>query len=440
MSSFESVVNDSAQALAPSKARAWLTVTVASLFFFYEFIQMDLFNAISNFLMRDFSITAVQLGTMSTFYFVANVLFLFASGFLLDRFSTRKIILLTLGLCVVATALFPLTTNFYWASFFRFLTGVGGAFCFLSVIRLATRWFPANQMASVTGVIVTIAFLGGIIAQTPLTVLTQMYTWQHVVLLDAAFGGVIWLLIYGVVTDAPNAHCDEVNTTPVNTLGYVASFRQAFLRGQNWLAGLYTCLMNLPVGLLGGLWGMIYLVDVYHLTRLQASWIITSMFVGTIVGCPVIGWASDKMGRRCFPMMLGALLSLILVCFLVFSPHLSYMNLLLLFVLLGFFTSSQVIGYPLVAESSRLEITATSVSVVNITTQFGIMFFQPFFGFLLDKHASLYAVHHTQTAIHQYLAADFHWAVLLFPVGMLLSILLVILIKETWCKPLASET
>lgn len=150
-----------ADSINTSKVKAWMTVAIASLFFLYEFIQMDLFNVISQSLMHDFSITAAQLGTMSTFYFVANVLFLFISGVLLDRYSTRRIILLTMGLCVVATACFALTHNYYWASFFRFLTGVGGAFCFLSVVRLATQWFPASQMAFVTGVIVTIAFVGG---------------------------------------------------------------------------------------------------------------------------------------------------------------------------------------------------------------------------------------------------------------------------------------
>ncbi len=422
-----------------SQVKAWVTVSIAAFFFLYEFIQMDLFNVISQYLMHDFAITAAQLGTMSTFYFVANVLFLFVSGVLLDRYSARRIILLTLGLCIIATACFALTHNYYWACFFRFLTGVGGAFCFLSVVRLATRWFPASQMAFVTGVIVPIAFIGDIIAQTPLTILTQLFAWQSVVLMDAVFGVAIWLLILWVVTDAPKGGELQQESNSDKPFNYITSYKRAFLNTQNWLAGCYTCLMNFPVGLLGGLWGVIYLIDVFDLTRMQASWVTTCMFIGTIFGCPIFGWVSDHLRSRCIPMLVGAVLSFVLVSILIFSDDLSYMNLLMLFVGLGFFTSSQVIGYPLVAESSPEDITATSVSVVNICTQFGIMFSQPFFGFLLDKHARVY-LHHTQVAIHRYMAVDFQWAVLLFPLGMLFSVLLVFLIKETHCKQQVSTS
>src|SRR3989338_1693860 len=141
-------------------AQSWFVVFAASLFFFYEFIQMNMFNSISLSLMHAFHIDAAKLGDLSSFYFIANVIFLFVAGILLDRYSTRSVILTALAICILGTALFSFSHSFALACFFRFLTGIGSAFCFLSVIRLASRWFPANCMAFVIGAVLTIAMFG----------------------------------------------------------------------------------------------------------------------------------------------------------------------------------------------------------------------------------------------------------------------------------------
>lgn len=141
--------------------RAWIVCLIAALFFFYEFIQMNMLSSLNQDLMAAFDVDATRLGILSSTYFYANVIFLLPAGQLLDRYSTRTIILIALSLCVLGTYLFSLTDSLWIAAFFRFVTGIGSAFCFLSSIRLASRWFPANHMALISGLIVTMAMLGG---------------------------------------------------------------------------------------------------------------------------------------------------------------------------------------------------------------------------------------------------------------------------------------
>jgi hypothetical protein len=101
-----------------------------------------------------------------------------------------------------------------------------------------------------------------------------------------------------------------------------------------------------------------------------------------------------------------------------------------LFFLIGVCTSSQIIGYPLVAENSKRIITAMSVSVVNISVQAGSAIFQPFFGYLLDKKMSL-RLHEITT---NYIPSDFNWAMWLFPIGFIIAFLVVFALPETRCK------
>ncbi len=116
--------------------KAWTVCIVSSLFFFYEFIQINLFNSINNDVIRDFHLNATQLGFLSACYFYSTVFFLLPAGQILDRFSAKKVILITLALCIVGIIGFALSKNVILAAFFRFIEGIGSAFCFLGSLIL----------------------------------------------------------------------------------------------------------------------------------------------------------------------------------------------------------------------------------------------------------------------------------------------------------------
>lgn len=412
--------------------QAWVVVITAALFFFYEFIQMNMFNSLSFVLLQTFSIDNEKLGLLSSFYFIANVIFLFPAGIILDRFSTRKVILTTLAICISGIIFFSMTNTYAFAAFGRFLMGVGSAFCFLSVIRLSSRWFPPHHMAFVTGVVVTMAMLGGFVSQAPITTLIQNMSWRHVLWLDAALGGVVFVAIALIVRDFPEDHhiVHRHEQEQIRAIGYFKSLKMAFAQTQNWLCGIYAAFMNLPIGLLGGLWGGLYLVATHHLTKIDASHVSSMLFLGCVFGSPLMGWISDKVGVRRPPMYFGAILSLLLFCVILFSQHLGFGELLVLFLLIGISTSSQIISYPFVAERSKRMITAMSVSAVNITALSSYAIFQPFFGFLIDFQTRARGVASNATLI----PSDFHWAIILFPIGFVISILAVIATKETFCR------
>src|SRR3990167_6276873 len=98
------------------RIQPWLVIFSASLFFFFEFMQVNMFNAINSSLYIAFQLTdATQLGVLSACYMYAIVFFLFPAGMILDRFSTRKIIITAMFLCVLCTAAFSYTTALWQA-------------------------------------------------------------------------------------------------------------------------------------------------------------------------------------------------------------------------------------------------------------------------------------------------------------------------------------
>jgi len=84
-----------------SPIQKWAVCCVASLFFFYEFIQINMFNSIDPEIVKAFKLNATQLGLLSACYFYSTVGFLLPAGQILDRYSVKKVILVTLLLCIV---------------------------------------------------------------------------------------------------------------------------------------------------------------------------------------------------------------------------------------------------------------------------------------------------------------------------------------------------
>lgn len=411
---------------------AWFVCFVGSLFFFYEFIQMNMFNAINTHLMHDFDLDAAELGSLSATYFLANVAFLLPAGIILDRFSTRMVMLVSLSICVLGTFLFGMVESTGLAAICRFFTGIGSAFCFLSNVRLATRWFPAKRIALVTGLIVTMAMMGGMVAQAPLTYLVEALGWRHALFIDAGLGVVVLLLILLVVRDYPENMRNQaiVDRKELSNIGFFSTAKSAFLNYRNWVCGIYTCLLNLPIFILGGFMGTMFLTNVHHIEHKQASIVTMMIFMGTIIGSPLVGWLSDRIRMRKPPMIIGAILSILTVFVLIYAQNVSMVTLMFCFFFLGLFTSSQVISYPVVSESNSRLLTAMCVSCVSLTTIGGGALFEPVFGWLLDYHWNGALV----DGVPLFTAADYQFAMWLFPIGFAISLLATTLIRETHCN------
>lgn len=414
-----------------SVIKAWLVVFSAALYFFYEFLQVNMFNALAPALIRSFHMTPTELGHLSACYMYANVIFLFPAGMLLDRFSTRRIILLAMIVSICCTFFFSLATEIWQADLFRFITGIAGSFCLLSCVRLASRWFSPKRMALVVGLVVTFAMVGAMVAQTPFTIMTDNLGWRETLQIAAISGVVMLLIIAACVRDYPPGRENFFKTEHDNLarLGFWAALWRTVTNFQNWLAGIYASLINLPIFLLGATWGSLYLVQVRHLTREDASFVTSMIFFGMVIGSPVIGWFSDRISLRKVPMIMGAIASLLIILLIMYLPHLSLESLLVLFFLLGFVIASQILAYPLVAESNAAILTGTAEGLASLLIMAG--------GFTIPVFPYLLALHWHHKIIHGlpfYSSNCYHIAFMIMPFAFAIALLSSLLLKETRCQ------
>lgn len=393
----------------------WFVCFIASLFFFYEFIQGNMFASIADDIMRDFHIQADSMASMSSIYYLSNVIFLFIAGYILDRFSAKWTILLAMLICVLSTFMLARAESFYVASVCRFMTGIGSAFCFLGPIRIASHWFSPKRMALVTGLIVTMAMTGGMVSQYPLTKLVAEFGWRQ------ALDYLGWLGLFMVfvmalfIQDNPQHHQTRPHLKQ-SELSILERFKMAYLNIQSLRAALYTSLMNMAIAVFGAMMGPLYLMQRLPIDKPEASIINSMLFLGAIVGGPLMGWCSDKIGKRVKPMRWGAALSLMVILAILYFPVSSSL-MMGLFFLLGVFTGAQVISYAFVSENSAPQMTATAVSLISILTQGGYILYQKLFGWMLIAHGDVII----KNGIPVYSMSDYQYASIMLPIGLVIA-------------------
>jgi MFS family permease len=402
----------------------YAVVFSASLFFLFEFVNMNSFNALNDELRAAFNVNALQISNLSAMYFYANVLFLIPAGILLDRISTKILLQAALFLCILSNIVFAHTHNFHVAEACRFVTGMGSTLCLLSCALLTSRWFPCRQAGLIMGLVVTMAMLGGMLAQQLTFVLYWLGSWRSSLFAVAGLGILFLLIITLVVKDYPPEYASRFKTGERLLKGHFWQNAQYVLKNrQIWLAGLYTSLINLTVMLVGALWGKDYLMKAHSLTELQASSVISMVFLGLIVGCPLFGFLSDSVRRRKTPMILGGTLNILCVLLILYTSFSLHMALFIFFIL-GVLSSSQILTYPLIMESTPSHLVASSESLSATLIMGGGALFQPLFGYVL----TYFAINGTYT-----LAAYQH-AMLILPLAFLAATLLAFFLKETYCK------
>lgn len=128
-------------------------------------------------------------------------------------------------------------------------------------------------------------------------------------------------------------------------------------------------------------------------------------------------------------MIIGAIATLLCFFPLFLNTSLSISQLCWLFFALGFFSSSQVISYPLIAESNLMQHTGTATALASILIMGGGGVGQILFGMMMQSQ-------HQGILPLTYFVSDFQYAMLIFPIAAVLALLAVVCLRETDCKPI----
>jgi MFS family permease len=157
-------------------------------------------------IMRELSLTKVQMAIIFSSFTFAYGLFEMPTGWWGDRVGPRRVltrIVLWWSFFTMATAS---AVGFRSLAVLRFLFGVGEAGAWPNVAKVFSRWFPSSERGTAQGVFFMGAHLGGGITPVLVAFLAQRLHWRAVFVLFSLFG-FVWAAVWRIwFRDDPAEH------------------------------------------------------------------------------------------------------------------------------------------------------------------------------------------------------------------------------------------
>lgn len=336
-----------------------------------------------------FGVGASALSTLSILQVLVYAAMQIPVGLLVDRFGPRRVLLLGVLLLSAGQLAFAFSSSFGPALASRAVLGCGDAMTFISVLRIAARWFPAAKnpmIAQLTG----LAGMGGNLVTT--VVLAQvLHTegWTATFTATALLGVGVFALVALLLREAPGPAAEPaVGTSRPSVLTQIRhSWREPGTRLGLWVH--FTT--QFPGNAFGLLWGLPYLVQGQGMSRAEAGGMLTLLVFSNMLFALLFGKLLERSPRARMPIVLTVIAATGLCWALALAwpgGHPPLWLLLVLLVVMGSNGSASLVGLDYARSYNPTERLGTASGIANMggfiatmITLFGI-------GVLLDAVSS----------------------------------------------------
>jgi len=403
------------EAASASRTRAFQVAWgLALCFYFVEYAARSAPAVMIPQLSLAFGTTAVGVSAILGAYYYTYSLTSLIAGAALDRVGAKKAVPVGIFILALGCLLFALSSaTAGYAG--RLLQGAGSAFAFAGSVYLATHGFSARWLATAIGVTQCLGMLGGSAGQFVVgPLLDRGLAWQavwHWLGMASLAIGVLLFLI------APSETRPQAGST--GWASVLGPYRIVFRNPQSYLCGAVAGLLFVPTTLGAMTWGVAFLQHDRMFSFHDA--VVTGSLVplGWVIGCPLLGWLADQIGRRKPVLIGGAAVMLLSAADIAFST--SHNAAVIGCLIFGIASGAAMIPYTIVKEVNPDEVKGSATGAINFLT-FGVTaLVGPVFGDLVGR-----GIANTPNHVVHFRKSGLFWIASIF-----FAILLSVFLRET---------
>lgn len=392
---------------------AWLLTAV---FYFYQYAMRSAPAVMMPQLSDAFGLTALGVASIVGLFYYGYSPFSLVAGAAMDRLGPRRLVPFAAFTVGVGALLFA-SGNTQVASIGRFLQGAGGVFALVGAIYIATKNFPASQAATLIGVTQMFGMAGGSAGQFVVgRLIGSGVDWNHFWIGMGLAGLLIGVVLFFLI---PN---EEAAEQPAGWLKTSAkAFGTVFRNPQSILCGLIAGLLFIPTTIFDMIWGVRYLQEAHGLDYGSAVMRSAAVPFGWIIGCPLLGLISDRIGRR-KPVIIGAAVVLFACLAWILYGKIDVFPPYTIGLVAGLASGAAMLPYTIIKEANPPQYGGTATGVVNFLNFTFSALLGPVFGWILLRvsgGAALMELGHYRAA----------FVPLLY--GVAIAIVLALMLKET---------
>lgn len=408
--------------------------SLGALFFLMEYFIRVSPSVITTQLMSTFHIAAFALGGLSAFFYYAYISMQVPVGILVDRFGPKRLLTASIAICALSIVLFAGMRNIETGYLSRLLMGFGASFAFVGTLKLISTWFPARQFALLAGVTQALGMLGAVIGDAPMAYIFQTYGWRQSLMVIAGIFALLAIFIGLFVRDT-NPRLPAHEAVSKDTIKIWPSVKMVMANPQTWLNCLFIGLLYAPTAAFGEQWGVAFISNTHHIDNTHAAGEVSAIFIGMAIGCPLLGWLSDRLQRRLIVMRVAAVACLALILIVIYGErclgiHLSEKAFFAVLFGYGLFNSGIVPSYALASEINPRKLTGIALGITNMASVIIGAIFIPLIGLIMDKLWDGTVLN----GIRLYSAGNYQLAFVLLPTCFVIAIIVSLFLHETHCQ------
>jgi MFS family permease len=307
-----------------------------------------------------------HIGTMISAYYIAYAVMALVAGVLLDRYGARRTI--PVGIVVVGVGCLVFAQGSEAAGMIGFvLQAIGAIFAFIGSSYVAARYLPARMLAVFIGFTQCLGMAGAAFGSKPVHMAIDpagsfRISWQYVWITFACAGFVLaaatWLIMPKENGDSPSHH------GALSVASLLHPFKIVFSNLQSWLAGIVGGLLFLPTTIGALVWATSFLHAGQHMSMAAAASDASMVPIGWVIGCPLLGYLSDKIGRRKPVLIGGALIMLAAGLTAIYVP-VGILPRYSVALLLGVASGAAMIPFSMMKETNPSQVKGTAAGVMN---------------------------------------------------------------------------
>ncbi len=284
-------------------SRGWVIAALVSLSYLLAFMQRTGPGVIANHLQQEFRVSSTMLGTMTSIQYLLYMILQIPVGLFGDRFGPEKLLVSGVVLDGIGTLVFSDAHSYAMLLTGRAVVGLGDALIWVNIVLILGKRFAPQVFGSLLGIVGTCGNIGAVLTTLPFAAWVAMSSWR------IPFGVLAWLLIGIAVLDWVSLGTPNKGEQVKKMAGSGKLYRRPtkdtlvlIVRDQNSWA-TFACHFGACGTYIGfvSLWAVPYFHNVYRVSQSGATLFTLCAFVGAILGGPIVGALSDKMGSRKMP-------------------------------------------------------------------------------------------------------------------------------------------
>jgi MFS family permease len=394
---------------------AWLLVAV---YYFYQYALRSAPSVMMPQLTESFGVNALGVSAIVGMFYYGYSPFSLVAGAAIDRYGARRIIPIGAALVGIGAILFG-TGDVTAANIGRFLQGAGGVFALVGAVYLINKNFPASMAASFIGATQMFGMAGGSAGQFGVgPIINSGVPWGHFWIYSGLLGLVISVSLLVLLPK------ENILPTSTGMAGVLKALKTVFLNPQSLLCGFISGLLFIPTTIFGMTWGVRFVQEARGREYESAVMLAATIPLGWMIGCPLLGFISDRLGRR-KPIILGGALAMLAVLTWILFGDPELLRGPIVGILLGVASGAAMIPYSVIKEANPPQMGGSATGVINFINFTFSALLGPVFGSRLinlpenDRGAALA---HYQAGFQPLLY------------GIAIAILLTLFLRETGSK------